>query len=510
MRKSVIATMLAGVLTFGVLGTGCQIHNSFDSLVPDTYGAWENYYIYHGNVRSKTTGEDAELLVTTVVVDGEECAVANCADSDIFGDTIYMCLNLETSSTGGKSLMEALVKYDLKTKEQALLISEYCREMGEDGLVYKYHPYGVEMVTEEGLVVYGQRVTMRVEGEIEERVASETVYFAVDLDGVFKKELTTIPYECTKMADGQFLQTVTSSTSSAVTLTYWTWGMDEGMHIYSYNNDNVYVETEFVDEGVQGFLLKTYALEELGAPENYYGDKLRKVEFFDLSTMELACLYEGDTYVEWVGVPENHYFITYDYETVSYRYRGGLFQPATEGNVTIKKNCVVYRMDYAVDGVQANVAYTFDEKYGLNNVAGVDASKNLYLQLEWYENAGIFNNGGRQTQAYKVEVGGSNGKMSAVDDEEWRSARDVCCGAYQAEVGVRFGEYAYYIEAVKLNTVLDRTSYAYSLQRYDTSLKKTEVMQLWASTDGYEGEKYCRLMWKENGGNINEFVVRNY
>lgn len=508
--KRFLATATAGMLVFCVLGSGCSIHQSFSNLVPEEYGAWENYYIYHGNVRSKTTGENAELLVTMVEVDGEEYTVTNCADSDIFGDTIYMCLNLAVPNAGGKLQMEALVEYDLKTKEQALLMTEHRCETGEEGLVYEYHPYSVEMVTAEGLVVYGQRATMRVEGETEERVASETVYFSVGLDGTFVGELAANPYGYIQMAEGQFLQTVTSSTSSDVTLTYLTWGMDEGVPIYTYDNDKVYVETEFVNEGSQGFLLKTYALEELGEPENYYGDKLRKVEFFDLSAMELTCLYEGDSHVEWVGIPENRYFITYDYEEISYQYRSGLFQPVTEGRATIKKNCVVYRIDYTAEGATANIAYTFDEKYGLSSVAGVDATKNLYLQLEWYESAGGLSNGGRQAQAYKVEVCTSNGKMSAVDDEEWRSARNVCYGTYQAEVGVTFGQYAYYIEAVKLNTVLDRTSYAYSLYRYDTSQKKTEVMQLWASTDGYEGEKYCRLMWKENGGSIYEFAVRNY
>lgn len=508
--KKFLTTAAAGLLAFCALGSGCAIHQSFSNLVPEEYGAWENYYIYHGNVRSQTTGENAELLVETVEIDGEEYSVENCADSNIFGDTIYMCLNLEVPNTGGKLQIGALVKYDIKTKEQALLMAEYRCETGEDGLVYEYNPYSVEMVAEEGLVVYGQRATMRVGADAEERIASETVYFSVGLDGTFVGELATNPYGYIQMAEGQFLQTVTSSTSSDVTLTYLTWGMEEGVPIYTYDNDKVYVETEFVDEGARGFLLKTYALEELGAPENYYEDKLRKVEFFDLSTMTLTSLYEGNTYVEWVRIPENRYFITYDYEAVSYQYRDGLFKPVTDGSVTIKKNCVVYRIDYAANGVSADVAYTFDEKYGLSNAVGVDALKNLYVQLEWYENAGGFNNGGRQAQAYKVEVGGANGRMSAVEDEEWRNAWNVCHGSYQTEVGVCFGQYAYYIETVKLNTVLDRTSYAYRLYRYDTSIKKTEVMQLWASTDGYEGEKYCRLMWKENGGSISEFAVRDY
>ena len=69
---------------------------------------------------------------------------------------------------------------------------------------------------------------------------------------------------------------------------------------------------------------------------------------------------------------------------------------------------------------------------------------------------------------------------------------------------------SYYIDVVKLNTVLDRTSYAYRLYRYNSALGTTEIMQLWASASSYEGEKYSSLMWRDNGGNIRDFAVRNY
>ena len=64
MKKKMMA-VTAGLLACCTLGAGCQIHRSFSSLVPEQYGAWDNYYVYHGNVRSKTTGEDGEYLVST-------------------------------------------------------------------------------------------------------------------------------------------------------------------------------------------------------------------------------------------------------------------------------------------------------------------------------------------------------------------------------------------------------------------------------------------------------------
>ena len=100
MKKKMMA-ITAGLLACCTLGAGCQIHRTFSSLVPEEYGAWDNYYIYHGNVRSKTTGENGENLVTSVELDGKNYTVNSCDDSAIVGDDIYMCLTLSCFGEGG-------------------------------------------------------------------------------------------------------------------------------------------------------------------------------------------------------------------------------------------------------------------------------------------------------------------------------------------------------------------------------------------------------------------------
>ena len=61
-------------------------------VVPEEYGEWDNNYVYRGNGRSKTTGEDYEQLVNSVEIEGENYTVLACADFEIKGDDVYMIL----------------------------------------------------------------------------------------------------------------------------------------------------------------------------------------------------------------------------------------------------------------------------------------------------------------------------------------------------------------------------------------------------------------------------------
>lgn len=504
MKKSVVATILASVLTFGVLGTGCQIHASFDSLIPEEYGAWENNYIYHGMVRSKTTGEDGEPLISHVVTDEKTYSVAACTDSVAIGDELYWCLTL----SDGAEMEYALVSFDVKTKkEKTLMLNNSYQD--EEGVTHFYHPYAIERVYEDSLLLQGQHEQITMDEYGQPQTSYFSAYFKIAYDGEFLGEIAYNTAGYSRVSDDYFVKTVTNSQTEEVTLYYITWEMEEGLPICTFDNAEVYVEYDFVEKGgSQGFLLKTYGLVDDTAPENYLGEKLKKVEFFNLKHKELVPLYEGDSYVEWVEIPENEYFITYEYETITYKQKGGLFETPTEYTVSLKKNCTVSRIEYAASSVTLKTAYTFDKSMGLQTVKGVAGSKDLYVAMEWYENAAGCKKGGRQFKQYKVNL--DNGKLETLKQEEWNESSTVCYGSYALENGVTCGDYAYYIERIKLTTVNDKTTYAYRLQRYNSKNKKTDVMQLWKGSGSAEGEKYCQMMWRNNGGDMDDFIVRNY
>lgn len=508
MKKKIIAAVTT-ILSVCMLGVGCQIHQSFGSLVPEEYGEWDNHYIYHGNVRSKTTGEDGEYLVTSVTESGKTYTVDGCADSAILGDDIYLCLNLSYMGENGAEIEYGLVKYNVKTKTQDLLLLEYTYQP-EEGTTYVYRPYSIERVYEEGgLLLQGQREEITVDDYGAEQTNYQTAYFKVDYDGAFLEEIVYNTAGYSRVSDDYFTKAVSDSMTEEVTLYYITWGMDEGLPICSYDNANVYVECEFIDKNdVQGFLLKTYGLEDGTAPENYYGEKLKKVEFFNLAKNEIVSIFEGDTYVEWVGIPNKEYFITYEYDNVKYMQKSGMIETANEYTATVKKNCVLQHIIYSVNYVGLETAYIFNPLMGLQNVRGVVNDKELYISLEWYESAAGCNNGGYQSKQYKVDL--EKGSLDTVKQEEWNNSQTICYGSYALKNGVSCGNYGYYIERIKLTTVYQNTSYAYRLQRYNSTDKQTDVMQLWKSSGSDEEEKYCQLMWRAGSGNLDEFIVRNY
>lgn len=508
MKKSVIATMLASVLTFGVLGTGCQIHNSFDSLVPDTYGAWENHYIYRGNVRSKTTGEDATYLVTHVVEDGKTYKVESCLDSDILGDDIYLCLSLSEPDGNGLETKFALVCYNIKDKTQETLMLDYTYQ-DEGGTTYTYHPYSIDtLYGDSQIVLYGQREGIALDKYGQEIPQYMPAYFTFSRESMRGYEMPSIWDGYARAGEYCFTKTEVDKEMQMASVYYGVWGDVEPTLMATVDHsDGKYTKTEFVEKnGASGFLLTTY-----GSKENAYSaqeDCLQKMSFYNLNTGELTTLFEGDDFVDWVKVPNSEYFLTYHYDTVTYTQKSSLFESAQTYTATVKQDCILHQIVYSANGVEVKTAYDFDDGVSVNNMQGIDKDGCLYASVERYENAGLLNKGGYKSQRSKIDLLG--GQMTEIDSKEWNASASLCYGWYAFYNKPVCEWYAYYVESVALTTVNNNTNYAYRLKRFDTKTNTTDVMQLWKGSGSQEGEKYSAMMWKDNGGDYSEFVVRNY
>ena len=59
MRKTAKKLFCIGLALATLFLSACE-DPTFEELIPESYGAWEGNYIYRGNVRSKTTGENPE------------------------------------------------------------------------------------------------------------------------------------------------------------------------------------------------------------------------------------------------------------------------------------------------------------------------------------------------------------------------------------------------------------------------------------------------------------------
>ena len=499
--KRKLKTLSAFILACCTFMVGCQ---SFDDLIPEEYGEWDNHYIYRGNVRSKTTGEDFEYLVTEVEYGSISYEVQSCADYTIAGDDIYMCLNL-TSQQQGLLYTNGIVKYNVQSKTQEVLCvyEELPTQSEGAGTQITYNPYAIEGLSSEGLLLQGQKESATyAEDGTREEYTNQSVYYLVDFEGNVVKDAVFNYNYFAKVNDTYYSNT--DYKDDKWNFYYVTLDMQEPKLVCQKPIGDDY-QTTFVEKnGAVGFLIST-----LLKPQDGTGNtQLSKLEFYNIKTDTLTTLYEGTRFVKWIEIPQNEYFVSYDYETISYQYREGLFKPKQEASVEMKTNCVVHQITYSEQGVKCETFQHFGQRKDITDIRAVVSDGKLLAKLVWYEDARGCAFGGMQSGNYEINL--VTGKQESLDSEEFKAAEDEYFGYYARQTGKTCGDYVYYLQKEELSAFMSGSSYAYLLQRYNTKSEKTEVMQLWHEDYSREGEKCCEEMWRRTGGDLEEFIVRGY
>ena len=493
-----VTALLAGCMLF----TGCQ---SFENLIPEQYGAWENNYIYRGNARSKTTGEDFEYLVTEVELDGRSYSVDSCLDYGILGDDIYMCLSL---SFAWQEMLysSAIVKYNVqsKTQETVYVYQPIPENLEGAGTAVSYDTYAIEGLNDQGLLLRGRKESADYNEEgTRENYASVSAYYYMDLEGNITGEL---PYEYylsyAKGNDTYWWNTAWEDNEWS--LYYVTREEQEPVFVCKKSTLDYAYEVTFIEKnGAVGFLIESFEKEKNEFDER----RFVKMEFYNLKTNAFTTLYEGTKYARWVSIPKNEYFVVYDYQTITYHYRDGLLSPRKKEQAQMKTNCVLYEIEYSEQGAECKVLQEFGERKNITDIRAVADGKAL-LNAIWYEDARGCSFGGME-QEY-CEINFTTGEQTDMDSKNFGVVEDEYFAFYARQTGKTCGEYVYYLQKEKLNVFMADTSYAYLLKRYNTDTQKTEVMQLWHEKYAREGEKACEEMWRGMNGDIEEFIVRGY
>ena len=86
MRKRKLLVGLSVVLA--ITACGCNV----EDFIPDSYGASDGNYLYIGNGRTTTTGENFEMLVSEIQEDGYTYKVSSCLDYGYSGDNAALLL----------------------------------------------------------------------------------------------------------------------------------------------------------------------------------------------------------------------------------------------------------------------------------------------------------------------------------------------------------------------------------------------------------------------------------
>ena len=486
-----VKKFLAGLLALVSMAlTGCK----FSDLAPEEFGEWENYYIYRGNVRSKTTGEDWNYLVEQVQSENKTYNVQfSINDYAIADDDMYLCLKLDDPATSEMEELGGIVKYNVKDKTQTNICVERSFEEkvdGEDGVV-SYEPQQIERVLADRLIVQGLR-TVTVDGEIVSE-KTKTVFYALSLDGAFLGE-ENIPEVYVRVSEDYFVKMVDVGDGFS-SLYYMTWGMTEMEYVCEMAPGE---EMEFFEKGEDKVFLftKNFKRETDGLP-------CQEISYMKINGVKRELIYNGlRENFRWLDFAQKDYYVTFKYEEAVYTYKQTWLSPMEEYAEEILQDYTMYKMNYHSDSHQH--IYLFPESKNILEI-GLKGEK-LYVYRQWYENASGCRGGRMQSGQYTLDLSTKafervpqNEQLTLLDIQEYNEH------ARGRQEGVKCGQYTYY---------LDEDIYfpgtAYSLSRYDG--EKVEVLQIWSSNPALQPEeaKYCKEMWGGERGDSLEFIVREY
>lgn len=517
-----IQRMLAiGISLFLTLSVACvSACQGIDDIIPESYGEWDNNYIYRGNGKSKTTGEDYEQLVNSVEIDGKSHAVRACVDGKIEGDDMYMILaccetkpSVEVSynPAGWDSdlgLTYCLVVYNIQDKTQKLLFTDQniTREDGE----YFYRPKGIEGI-------FGERIVLRAYTQETEDIGDylslrNNQWFTVDLEG--------------NLLDSTFEYLVESNYDSS-----WQWVSDEylvsevyeddGIKLYYRDNqlsqptlfythsrnayNNPYGWSYVEQDGRKGVLIEEYY--RVDSSSNYNKNILSKIKFYDFETNTTSSISVGQYAMFYMG---SRYVKIYDYTTLDYYYTW-----AEKKTADVEVNNGVYRLAYDENGVRLEEVFDLTEKRNFT-IYGIQEDKMVYLE-RWYDNprgCDIF--GGSEAEYWEYDF--TSGEQKSIQFEDVRGLEDEYAAVYEQEKGVVVGDYIYFLHEETLQALMSAATTAYQLKRRNVTTGALEIMQLWHERKDYSSSsltlKYCEDLWFTCGYydsyNFYEFTVRNY
>lgn len=169
---------------------GCDCTTTVEDLTPDpsAYCEWDGNYIYRGNMRAKTTGEDVELLLSSVEINGEiyDIGAVTSSSKYRFVDnntliflasvnkrTVEQPLSYTDQKEDEKQIKSIIVRYSLKEKTHEILHVSYNYNFDYYS-IKKYDPeLGIVVVANGGEFVY----IHYLEGEEFEPLDGEDTYY---------------------------------------------------------------------------------------------------------------------------------------------------------------------------------------------------------------------------------------------------------------------------------------------------------------------------------------------
>lgn len=512
--KRLLTIALTALFAFGAFCvSACQ---SMEDIIPETYGEWEQNYLYRGNGRTKTTGEDYEQLVKTVEIDGKTYKAWHCVDSEVHEDDLYMILACMEEGAHVSDVryskyswaydldtVYCLVVYNLKEKTQKLLATDE-KVMRED-MEYFYRPTDIEGI-------FGDRILLRAytepmvgrESTIGYYRDLEVEWYTVDLDGALLDTSVAYDNEWEWVSDEYLVAEIYNEENGSYDLYYRTSDLSEPIFIQRRIPGQRDIEWNYVEQnGVKGLLLREYYYKKW-QNHNYALGEMRFYNFETKTMSEPTSIYK---YAEFYG--NYSYVKTCLYKMIEYYAKWN-----EKDSRSVETDNALYRLVYDENGVHLEEILDLTEEHTYT-IYGVRGDKVLYYEY-WYQDHRGCMYGGNQSSYCEWDLTAKKG--TATDEDTIKVMEDECSATYEQEKGVAIGDYIYFLHEESIfGGLMGNSTVAYMLKRRNVQTNELEVMQVWheRDNDGEDGRKFCEEFWfvcKNDASEFNfyDFTVRAY
>jgi len=443
---------------------------SFDIVNPKTYGKWDNNYMYLGNMKCQTDGENEEYLVESIEYNEIKYIVSSCLSYLIRNKNIYMILNVRDDTLNDNNTV--LVEYNCVDTKYRILFFEGYHQYNDSNAYYNL--FDILELYDDSIILYVNKRT--------DEHGFKSDYIAIDYSGNIIKE--EINGKVTRRLENGYL-------------IYYDYETKTLYYRENYFNDE---KTIIKFNGTEYHNLLDFEVIE---NENTYGlsfkvktSKETKLYFysFNLGKMVESIAINNNV------VANNKYIYKYETKEVNYF---SFFN--ANGKETVHINNSLYKINYSDSGLSYTFVYDFNENNVIDDFGVYFDEIIMFSEEKYYYPSCEHKSGGYFTDYYQYNL--KTEKLEKIDKDEFESVSlKWSILDESSKATIECNEYKYFIYVDYVQAFMTNKNDTYTLERLNTKTNEIEAMQFFIYSS-YNGNHYNSKFWSDYNRQDNKLYL---
>lgn len=467
------------VILFSTTVTKCTYTYEEIKPTPEDMGQWDGNYIYKGNIRCKTTGEDESILIEQITMDNVVYEIDYVNDYFYKEDHIFMLLEdteYEEDNYTIKNRHSFFVDYSIEDKDYEIIYSLF-DETASLNYFYNFDNYSFIRIDKPfASIIKFDYLTNKID------FMNEDLY---DLYGYcFVENNILIAYKDNKV---KYTYCDDINLIDIKTVEY----ADTHNYVYSIVDDN-YLCIKYT-EGVYNSAVDSYV---------YYS----ALEVYDLTKNKHSVVFDLSEQIELN-------YITQDYfvkgKTTSYEYVSSLRNLQSHKHEVLSANLLTHNSLCKIDYETATYTevYKFkDEDIDFSN--GYIEDDKFYISSKRIRKGFQLRPGGYKHKEYILDLNKLKLRKKEFENKKKNTVVDK-------NDSIIYGGYEYYLTSTRYGPILGSHE-AFFLKRKNLTTNEEKVMQFFTDdiehdygTDGkiIVGTRFSNLLWEDLSYDFNKDII---